>query len=149
MHNTEARLVLLAALCSLVCFRALVRAVDVTESEPRAVTTEELHGGGGWVTASDGVTRIGQRWNIDALRFEDEQIRGRITVSGSRFFDEANVEGQFSGRGVFGKLVDDEGKELASFEGAVTSTGASGTYRDRSGDVGEWAWEGQLKQSQP
>jgi hypothetical protein len=143
-RSTVSLLVLLLGLAA-----ATANSADDLPTRRSVDEGEVVNAGGEWVTASDGVTRTSQHWNVDALRFKDSQIRGRISVSGSTLFDSANLEGQFSGRGVFGKLVDDEGNELASFEGAVTSAGASGTYRDRNGDVGEWAWEGQLKQSQP
>jgi len=90
-----------------------------------------------------------QRWGLDALRMGNDQVRGRITVSGSSLVSSANVEGVLRGRGVYGKLLDDAGMELATFEGALTKAGASGTYRDRAGAVGAWQWQGQPTQSAP
>lgn len=62
----------------------------------------------------------GQRWDVAAVKIDDNEIRGRMTVSGSPIIGSANLEGRFSGRGVVGKLFDDEGKVLADFEGTVT-----------------------------
>lgn len=139
--------VILVATC--VSFWGLYTVQADERKSDESAQTEFIQAAGNWVSAQDGVARVGQRWNVDALRMQKDQIRGRIALSGTALFDSANVEAQLSGRGVFGKLVDDEGKELASFEGTVTSGGASGTYRDKNGDVGDWAWEGQLKQSDP
>lgn len=83
------------------------------------------------------------RWNLEALRFVDDQVRGRIAVSGSDFLDGANVEARLSGRGVVGKLLNDDGRTLADFDGAMTKSGWSGTYRDKFGGSGSWRWTGQ------
>lgn len=108
------------------------------------IQAEEIHGGGNWADAPDTMaSSVGQHWNIDGLRFSSNQVSGRIAISGSDIIDSANVEGQLSGRGVTGKLRDDEGKELAEFGGTLTSTGAFGTYRDRTGREGQWQWDGQ------
>jgi len=100
---------------------------------------------GSWGLTRPDAGQSVQRWGVEALRFKDGQLRGRIEISGSKLCDAANIEGEMSGRGVAGTLVDDEGKELATFEGALTRNGAFGTYRDRTGEVGNWVWEGELK----
>jgi len=140
MKNTV-RILLIAA-CGSLHQQDVVLAQDAPQMKP-ALQAEEIRAQGDWASATDVAAHAGQRWNLDALRFEDNEIRGRISVSGSPLFHSANVEGRLSGRGFFGKLMDDSGNELATFEGTVTSTGASGTYRDKTGDVGEWQWGGQ------
>lgn len=112
---------------------------------PPTSASEAIRASGQWRESMQARADNAQRWDVDALRLADQQIRGRIVVTGSPLFGSANVEGQLSGRGVTGKLLDDEGQELAEFEGAVTATGAFGTYRDSAGRVGEWSWTGQLK----
>jgi len=42
---------------------------------------------------------------------------------------------------VSGAILDDGGNVLASFEGRVSATGMSGTYRDRTGEEGDWSWD--------
>lgn len=114
-------------------------------SETATRSNDVIQANGGWGASREEITRSGaQRWGIDALRYEDGQLRGRIGISGSPLLDSANVEGRLSGRGVVGTLVDDEGRELAEFQGAMTASGASGTYRDRNGESGEWQWEGRI-----
>lgn len=77
----------------------------------------------------------------EGLRMADDDVRGRIAVTGSEYLDGANVEARLSGRGVVGKLLSDEGRMLAEFEGRLTAGGAAGTYRDRFGGSGEWEVE--------
>lgn len=133
-------LVLTAALCMVMPANA-----DESLRPVGSQSSTVIRAGGDWGTTRQSMARGGQRWNVDALRSHDNQIRGRIAVSGATLFDAANVEARLSGRGVSGTLLDDEGKELAEFEGRVTRSGASGTYRDRTGGEGEWKWEGPLR----
>lgn len=128
---------------------AAAAAADDALQRLGATQAEVLRAGGDWGETKLTMGEGGQRWNVDALRSADNQIRGRIAVSGSTLFEAANVEARLSGRGVVGKLLDDEGKELAEFEGRVTAAGASGTYQARTGETGEWKWEGQLQQRVP
>jgi len=111
--------------------------------------TDVIKADGVWGEVDRGQAPGAQTWSLDALRMGTDQVRGRITVSGSSLVSSANVEGVLSGRGVYGKLLDDAGMELATFEGALTKAGASGTYRDRAGAVGAWQWQGQPTQSAP
>lgn len=86
-----------------------------------------------------------QRWNMEALQYSGDKIAGRVVITGSPIMDSANLEGQFSGRGITGTLSDDDGKELAEFEGRVTASGAAGSYRDFQGGSGTWQLDGKLK----
>ena len=113
------------------------------------IESREVHGSGNWGAEKEEGVAVVQRWSLDGLRFSDNRISGRISVSGSPLIDAANVEGRFSGRGLSGTLLDDEGKELAGFEGRVTANGAVGTYRDYKGGVGEWHWEGRIPSMSP
>jgi hypothetical protein len=50
--------------------------------------------------------------------------------------------GQISGQSLTGNVVDDNGKQIVSFSGTITATGISGTYTDRTGETGNWSWDG-------
>lgn len=115
--------------------------VALAGSAPQAVRAA-----GSWGASLDVRTQSVQRWDVEALRTKDKQLQGRIIISGSSLFESANVQGRLSGRGVSGILLDDEGQELATFEGAVTPNGGYGTYRDRNGQTGEWQWSGSLQE---
>ena len=137
------RIAIVAATCAVLCLARPVTAQDTVQVEPE-VQTETLHGSGDWGEEKDALARVAQRWNVDALHYADDRISGRIAVSGSPLIESANVDGQLSGRGVRGKLLDDEGKELAEFDGQLTPAGAAGKYRALNGEVGDWYWEGPI-----
>jgi hypothetical protein len=101
--------------------------------------TESMAAEGTWSASGESA---GQRWTVAAVRFADKEIRGRVTLDGAGPAGEANVEARLSGRGVVGKLLDDEGRTLAVFEGAVRGGAASGTFRHVAGGSGTWAWDG-------
>jgi hypothetical protein len=79
-----------------------------------------------------------QAWKVEGLRLDGKEIRGRIE---SGVIGGANVEARLSGRGVVGKLLDDEGRTLVVFEGAVAADGADGTFRHVGGAAGTWTWD--------
>jgi hypothetical protein len=110
-------------------------------SSAQTITAREVHGGGGWKT--DGkAQRSAQRWSLDVQRSDDDSIRGRISVADSPLFTDGNVEGKIDGRIVTGTISDDAGNRIATFTGIVTEIGMSGKYTDRTGEVGEWNWDG-------
>lgn len=99
-----------------------------------------LSASGRW-SAGIGDVEPGSSWNVAAVRLDNNELRGRVTVLGSPVVRDANLEGRISGRGVVGVLLDDEGRVLVEFDGTMTPGAASGTYRDRSGGSGRWQAE--------
>jgi len=63
-------------------------------------------------------------------------------VQDSPLLEDGNVEDSVSGRDVSGAILDDGGNVLATFEGVANGGTMSGRYRDRSGEVGTWSWDG-------
>jgi hypothetical protein len=109
------------------------------------ITASQLHGGGGWKTS--GKAAVGtQQWHVDALRATDNSLSGRVTLGGSPLAQAGNLVGQISGQRLSGNVVDDNGKEIVSFTGTITASGISGTYTDRTGETGNWSWDGPLPQ---
>jgi len=121
------------------------RAVGADDVATPSSTSAAIHGAGGWGADDQSSAARGACWDMDALTFADNRISGRINVCDSPLFEAANVEGRFSGHGMSGRLLDDEGKPLASFEGRLTDRGADGTYRDYQGGTGTWHWDGPVK----
>lgn len=119
---------------------------EETETKGVAADTGVVRAAGSWGASQDSRTLSVQRWDVEALRTKDKQLQGRISIAGSSLFDSANVQGRLSGRGVSGSLLDDDGQELATFDGAVTPNGGYGTYRDHNGQTGEWQWSGALQE---
>ncbi len=122
------------------------RAVQGEREEEVAAqaVVETVQAAGVW---GEGVgTTATRTWSATALRSKDDQLRGRVTLTGVPLVDGANLEGRVSGRGVVGRLLDDEGRTLAEFDGVVLpGGGARGTYRARGGGMGEWQWPGDGK----
>ena len=98
-------------------------------------------GGGGWKSKAQ-TTAPAQQWNLDAVRFEDGKVRGRIAVANSPVLGDGNVEGTVSGNTVQGRIVDDAGILLVQFTGVLAGETFRGKYTDRTGEVGEWEWSG-------
>ena len=111
-----------------------------------AAAPAEIHGDGEWKPA--GKTQpTAQRWQLDVHRDEHGSLRGRIAVHGSALFSSGNVEGKVDGDTVRGTVRDDEGAEIASFTGKVSGSAMSGTYTDRTGEVGSWEWDGSVPEA--
>jgi hypothetical protein len=115
----------------------------ICEETPQAeaVSAGEMHGAGGWRSAEQAAAPA-QQWNLDAVRFEDGKVRGRISVANSPVLREGNVEGTITGDRVSGQIVDDVGILLVQFTGVIEGDRFRGTYTDRTGEVGEWEWSG-------
>ena len=113
------------------------------QTAPAPITAQQLHGGGGWKPAAKAAV-AGQQWHVDALRATDNSVRGRVSLGGSPLAQAGNLVGQISGQTLSGSVVDDTGKQIASFTGTITATGITGTYTDRTGETGNWSWDGPL-----
>ena len=85
-----------------------------------------------------------QAWQAQMKRFDDDSLSGRVVVVGSPLMDHAAVQGQVTGADVDGVLLDDDGRQVATFSGAIRGAGVSGTYTTADGDVGDWSWDGRL-----
>jgi len=106
---------------------------------PEATAGTEVHQSSGAWNTEGRMPKPVQQWTLNVMRTPDNAIRGRISVSGSPIISEANVEGRISGFDISGTLSDDKGRQLASFRGTVSSTTASGTYKDYTGEEGTWS----------
>jgi len=47
-----------------------------------------------------------------------------------------------AGSSVAGLITDDDGNHVARFSGTVIGESMKGTYTDRTGEVGDWNWDG-------
>jgi hypothetical protein len=119
---------------------AWVRSREPAADEASAVPAAEVvHAAGVWSGALAGAAA--RSWT--ATRGIDGQVRGRVTLTGVPGVDGGNLEARLSGKGVVGKLLDDEGRTLADFEGALEpGGGAAGQFTARGGAVGQWTWPG-------
>ncbi|MBX3024858.1 hypothetical protein KF840_08100 [bacterium] len=100
-----------------------------------------LRGAGGWQRdVRDGAA---QRWQIDVTRRADDAIEGTVTLQGSPLMQTGTLRGTIEGKTVSGSLSDPAGNHVADFVGRIGPDGTwRGSYRDRSGEVGRWSWDG-------
>ena len=85
----------------------------------------------------------GQRWQIDLTRRTDDAVEGTVTLSGSPLLTNGTLRGTIDGRQVSGRISDAAGNHVADFVGRIAPDGSwRGSYRDRSGEVGRWSWDG-------
>jgi hypothetical protein len=98
-----------------------------------------MRGNGNWQREGRGA----QRWDIDVTRRSDETVEGRVTLTGSPLLRSGVLRGRLEGNRVAGSVSDDYGTQVATFVGVVMPNGVwQGTYRDRTGEVGRWSWDG-------
>lgn len=108
---------------------------------PVAITARNIQGTGGWQADGQRAAPT-QRWSLQLARANDNSISGRVTLSGSPLAGAGNVQGHIVGSTLMGTIVDDAGLQVATFRGTVSNNGMSGTYTDRTGETGAWAWDG-------
>lgn len=100
-----------------------------------------LRGGGVW--QRDGRGDVAQRWQIDLTRQADDAIEGTVTLVGSPMLRTGRLRGTIAGKTVSGRISDAAGNHVADFVGRIAPDGSwRGSYRDRSGEVGRWSWDG-------
>ena len=97
---------------------------------------------GDWRTEGR-LRRASQRWDLDLVR-KGDAVRGTIDVADSPLVSRGAVQGRVRGRRIEGRIADESGAPVARFHGLITPNGMSGTWRDRTGDSGTWAWTGRL-----
>ncbi len=108
------------------------------------LTTTSVRGDGAW-KADGRAAKTTQRWDLSMTRKADGSVSGRITVVDSPLLTNGSIEGRLDGRRLSGVILDEGGNRAASFDGSVGADRIMrGTYTDRTGETGEWEWEGQL-----
>lgn len=104
---------------------------------------EQVRGEGSWT--SDGTARgLAQRWSLHLQRAEDGTVWGLITVRDSPLLRAGRVVGKMEGRTISGTITDEQGRVAVRFTGVVSDRGLRGRYTDRTGETGEWQWEGEF-----
>jgi hypothetical protein len=132
-------------LATIVALGILAASAWAQATAPAAITATDISGSGSWQTDGKS-TAPTQRWSLDLKRGADNSVYGRVTLTGSPLASTGYVRGKIDGQLVSGTIVDDTGNHVAAFEGTVNKSGMLGKYTDRTGETGEWAWEGELPQ---
>ena len=106
------------------------------------LTSTNVRADGGWKTEGR-AEKVTQRWDLSLTRAEDGSVSGQIAVADSPLLANGTVRGRMDGRRISGVILDESGNRAASFEGTVGADQIlRGTYTDRTGETGEWEWEG-------
>ena len=109
-----------------------------------AITARSWRGGGSWQNGAE-ERRAAQRWDIDVTHADDDSLTGRLMVQGSPLISTGTLQGRIDGRRIEGSVTDAAGNHVATFVGTISRDRAmQGTYQDRTGETGQWSWEGQL-----
>lgn len=86
-----------------------------------------------------------ERWDITVTRASDRELEGHVTRSGRTSLQGGRLHGAIAGSHVSGTVTDSGGALIATFIGTITRRGGMhGSYHDRSGDSGQWSWDGPL-----
>jgi hypothetical protein len=105
------------------------------------IRQHRIQGGGSW-RGRGRKPRLRQRWSLDVARDDAGRIQGNLVVGDSPLLKTGRVEGVIHGRRVTGAIAGERGESIAKFYGIITDDGVRGTYVDRTGETGEWTWEG-------
>ena len=99
-------------------------------------------GQGRWHSGRAHDDRDQRAWHLHVERGDDDSLVGRIGLVGSPTLTSAQIEGQISGKDVYGVLVDDAGMQVGTFDGTLANNRVNGTYQTADGDSGNWSWDG-------
>jgi hypothetical protein len=87
--------------------------------------------------------KASQRWELDVTRGDDNTLSGQVTLHDSPLLTTGKVQGRIlGGRTVTGRVLNEAGEAVVSFQGRIGTEEMSGTYTDSTGETGEWVWEG-------
>jgi len=109
----------------------------------QTAVSRDLHGAGSWKTDGE-AKRAAAQWSLDLQRSRDGTVSGVINVADSPLLGSGRVRGRFDGRLISGTIVDEQGTDVARFNGLLTRSGFRGRYVDRTGETGDWEWEGEI-----
>ena len=105
------------------------------------IAARRVVGGGSW--RSDGrAARTAQRWDLQLSRGAGDALTGRVTLQDSPLLSTGTVHARIVGRNVAGFVADEAGNRALTFRGTIEADRMSGTYTDRTGETGAWAWDG-------
>ena len=111
--------------------------------EDEAIRAHRLNGSGRWAAAGNKRGSL-QRWSLNVERDDDGKLDGTVVIDNSPLLKSGVVGGSMHGRHLSGTIGDASGAEIAEFRGVIAPDGVRGTYTDRTGETGEWVWDGPL-----
>jgi hypothetical protein len=139
MYTTYVVLMALAA--TLDGTAAAAAAPEWIGKERAQIRARRLDGGGDW-TPTGNKRRASQRWSVTLSCGEDGDLQGSVLIENSPLLKSGLVRGSMRGRHLSGTIADAGGTVVAEFRGVVSIDGVRGTYTDRTGETGDWVWDG-------
>jgi hypothetical protein len=123
-------------------------------------------GRGGWDVYPDGTnkhrhvrgrhiptgSRASKRWHANLVRGADNTVAGDIAVevAGKQVIQHGAVHARAEHGRIFGKILDDQGQQAATFEGVMGADGVvQGKFTARNDETGTFTWDGVLPTSVP
>ncbi len=137
------RSVVSLVLTALLIFSSTPAATADSDPAAPALRAERLVGGGDWQV--HGKNKLAnQHWNLDLRRGPGNTLEGTVDLSGSPLATHGIVRAKLQGVIVDGTITGEDGELVATIHGYLTKLGCEGTYTDRTGETGNWEWQGQL-----
>ncbi len=124
------------ALCSGIAFRSVAQTSGPTD----LIADGAAVGEGAWKSSKSSPV---QRWVVDVKRHDDGSLMGTVAIENSPLLSTGTLKGKLDGETLSGTVDDQSGAQALTFTGRMTDTGGCrGTYEDRTGEVGQWQWDG-------
>ena len=111
--------------------------------ERAQLKAHDLNGSGSW-TPGGKQRRSLQRWSLRVERDDEGGLHGTVVVNDSPLLSSGVVRGALRGQHLSGTIADTSGNRIAEFRGIISAGGVRGTYTDRTGETGDWIWDGPL-----
>jgi len=109
-----------------------------------AAGERQFAGGGQWRSQGDPKGQA-RSWRIHAVEGEDGAVKAKLSVLGVPGFEDLTVEGQIIGEDAFGVLLDDSGKQKATFNAKLLGDGSGGSFILGTGESGTWEYDASTK----
>jgi len=148
MNQKWSGLILAAAVLAFIGLHAEAqqeRAAGMTDpQQDRAPVPQQFTGAGQWRTRGD-ATGQARSWRMHAVELEDGAVRAKLSLLGVAGLEDVTVEGQIIGKDAFGVLLDDSGKQKATFNAKISGDGSGGTFVLGTGESGTWEYDASTK----
>jgi hypothetical protein len=75
----------------------------------------------------------------------DGAVKAKLSVLGAPGMENVTIEGQLVERDAFGVLLDDTGRQVATFNATLAADGSGGSFILGSGESGTWTYDARTR----